>query len=963
MRGRLHLLVCLSVFLCTLAILTIQARAQGPIPVPIPIPSGMQQMGPPQAAPEFPPIAQVTQGFEARRGFLTLYVDMRKHRLLGEIPGQLLMRPFLAAVSIAGGQYTGWQWNDSMVYLERLDRKLILVEPEIRFKAQGSTFAEVVKRTYRNRVITAMPILAEGPGGSCLIDFTDLFATRSGIFLGSLGRGIDPSLTKIVKAKAFPGNVEIEFDLAGPGAPGGASSSSLAGGGIAVHYSIRELPNTGYVPRVADDRIGYFLTAFKDFSKDPREETRFVRFINRWNLQKMDPSLEVSPPREPIVFYVEKTVPVRYRRYVHEGILEWNRAFERVGISPAIVVYQQTDSNDFKDYDPEDTRFNFFSWITSERSFAMGPSRVHPETGQILDADIIFDDSMIRDWLADYSLLVEKGPVRDFHPALRQYLEDNPDRHPMKRWRKGNRRLGLNGTQGENPLFPTPIRPPDDWGLVGLGAPDSAPFLKAGYCDFGDGIRHQVNFGLVALSVLADQVQQAAPPTPPAPDVKKDSWPEDFIAQVVKEVVTHEVGHTLGLRHNFKGSAWLSMDEINAPQNPPEATSGSIMDYNPANISPAGKPQGYWNTRTLGPYDYWAIEYGYTLKGDPNELARIASRVAEKGLAYGTDEDTSSSDPLINRFDMGSDPLVYARLRMELAQQVWRDLVAKIVKQGQSYQRARQAFDMVLYEFARATAMATRFVGGHYIHRDHKGDPNERRPIEPVPVEKQREALNLVCEQLFSPTSLVFPPELINYLAVGRWYHWGSEDTSNDPEYPIQDRILQTQLWALFDFLNPRTLTLVSDAEARVAAAADAMTIPELFTKLTDSIWAEVKEAPKGTFTNRKPLISTLRRNLQQEFVGQMIDLILEGDGGASPHSAKTQARYQLSRLRSSIAPALAASKGQDLVLDDYSRAHLEEMGERIEKALQASYSRNAASSGGGATIIQIGQPAEGGGR
>jgi hypothetical protein len=279
---------------------------------------------PPQ--PEFPPLQEVTKGYEARRGFLTLYVDMKKHRVLGEVPGNLLGRPFLLAVSIAGGYYAGWQWDDRMVLWERLDRKLVLVEPEIRYKAQG-TLAEVVKRTYRDRVITSVPILSEGPGGSCLIDLSDLLATRSSLFAGQLGRGIDPSLTKVAKAKAFQKNVELEFDLVRGGGDGGGPFGGGGGGSgrLGVHYSISELaPAAGYRPRTADDRIGYFLTAYKDFSKDPREDTSFVRYINRWRLEKADPSLELSPPKDPIIFYVEKTVPIRFRRYVHEGILEWN---------------------------------------------------------------------------------------------------------------------------------------------------------------------------------------------------------------------------------------------------------------------------------------------------------------------------------------------------------------------------------------------------------------------------------------------------------------------------------------------------------------------------------------------------------------------------------------------------------------------------------------------------------------
>ena len=900
--------------------------------------------------PEFPPLAEVTKGYEVRRGFMTLYVNMKKHRILGEVSRSLFKRPFLLATSITGGAYAGYQWDDLMVQWERHDRQLILVEPQIRRKAGGGSLAEIVKRTYRDKVITTVPIMAAGSGGSYLIDLTALFAGRSSLFVGSLASGAYTSLAKVVKAKVFTSNVEIEIDM--PGGRRGGFYSLFGGGsssGLAIHYSISSLPTTGYKPRLADDRIGYFVSAHKDFSRNPREDTRFVRYINRWHLVKADSSLKLSPPKVPIEFYIEKTVPIRYRRYVLDGILEWNKAFEKIGILNAIIVHQQEATNQFKDHDPEDVRYNFFRWIASESAFAMGPSRVHPATGQILDADIIFDESMIREWLSEYDKLIQQGPMKEFHPALRQYLEENPHRHPMRRWMKQPRSKIKLPEESANRKEETPrdLVPPEDFAA-----------RKARFCDFGHGVHHQVNFGLTMLRSLIEKTGDA---TAKAKDPAAVT--EEFLGQVLKEVVMHEVGHTLGLRHNFKASSWLSLEEINNPENTPEALSGSVMDYNPSNISPAGKPQGQWNMTTLGPYDYWAINYGYTLKNDLKGLKKIGSRVAEKGLAYATDEDTWSSDPYVYRFDMGNDPLAYARRRMELVHQTMATLLTKVVKPGQGYQAARKAFDMLLYDYARASWMAARFVGGHHVRRDHKGDPGERLPVEPVDVALQREGLDLVCDSVFSKKAFRFPPDLLNRLAVGRWYHWGSSDSYSDPEYPIHDRILQIQLWSLFDFVNPRILTLISDAELRVGEEKDALTIPEVFEKLTGSIWTEViaraeGKVPPVKYTNRKPFTDSLRRNLQHEYVGEFINLALEGDYGRSPQSARTQAWYRLKKLGDTIGTVLTMDEGESLKLDDYSRAHLEETRERIKRALEAAYSRNGGGGGSSMFYYSFGQPA-----
>ena len=160
-----------------------------------------------------------------------------------------------------------------------------------------------------------------------------------------------------------------------------------------LYYSISEIPSsTGYKPRKADQRIGYFTTSYSDYGKYKENEVE-INYINRWHLEKRDSSLKVSPPKEPITFYLEHTTPVRYRRWVKEGVEYWNEAFENVGISDAIVVhYQDKVTGAHMDKDPEDVRFNFIRWLNNDISTAIGPSRVHPETGQILDADIVLTD-------------------------------------------------------------------------------------------------------------------------------------------------------------------------------------------------------------------------------------------------------------------------------------------------------------------------------------------------------------------------------------------------------------------------------------------------------------------------------------------------------------------------------------------------------------------------------------------
>ncbi len=151
----------------------------------------------------------------------------------------------------------------------------------------------------------------------------------------------------------------------------------------------------GYRPRVADDRVGHFLSATKDFGvTDP--DTNFVRLINRWRLEKANPRAKLSPPKKQIVWYVEDTVPIEYRPYVEEGIREWNKAFEKIGFKDAIAVRWEESGRD--DFDPEDTNYCTFRWITTDSGYAMSCLRANPLTGEMIDGDVVFDAGFIRYW-------------------------------------------------------------------------------------------------------------------------------------------------------------------------------------------------------------------------------------------------------------------------------------------------------------------------------------------------------------------------------------------------------------------------------------------------------------------------------------------------------------------------------------------------------------------------------------
>ncbi|RMG07991.1 MAG: DUF5117 domain-containing protein [Planctomycetota bacterium] len=833
-----------------------------------------------------PPASEFLKGYEASRGIYT--VHRKGHKLYLEVPSSQMKRPFLLATAIAGGPtFAGFQWGERVCAWERVDERLVLFEREVRYRTKNprKPMAPIVERTYTDRVLYTAPVLALA-GGNPVIDLNALLGGQAKTFFGAVAEGLDAGLVMVRRLKCFPKNMVVEVTL-----PDGNRDGRLT----TLSYSFSSLPHPRsdrYRPRKADDRVGTFLTVVKDFSDETAEGDRFVRFVNRWNVEKADGSLARSPVKKPIVFYVEKTVPYRFRHAVTQGILEWNKAFERLGLLGAIQVRQQTDT-EFADLDPEDVRYNFFRWIVSERAFAMGPSRVNPYSGQILDADIVFDESMVRSYLRQYDVRIKKAPRKFFSPEVQRLLDEDPRRFPF--------------AHAEGP----------DEEALRFGAPD------AWACELGEGVMHQVQLGLLASRLRGG----------------RGDFPQEFIDQVVKDVVMHEVGHTLGLRHNFKASAWRSLAEINSDEAPGDPCA-SVMDYNPINVVPEGQRQGAFTMHTLGPYDYWAIRYAY----DPDESKAREATIAAVGsrqFAYGTDEDTRGPDPYCTRWDLGSDPLEYAEQRMTLDRQLWPKVVERAVGKGEPYRDARRALTMLLYDYQNAALIAGRFVGGQKVSRLHKGDPGDPLPLEPVPAEVQRRALKLVCERVLARGNFDLPPRLLRALGSENWRHWG---TRPEPHaFPYHQTVLDLQSWALFSLINPATLSRLLDSEAKVEPHDDLVTVPEVFLRVSEAIFGDLLDRPaslSGEGTAREPLVPTVQRNLQRRYVSWLISMTIEPEDGPTPAAVRTLARLEARAIAERLEGVLARERDHpsELVLDPYTRGHLEDTIGRLRKALDASF-------------------------
>ncbi|MDY6781163.1 MAG: zinc-dependent metalloprotease [Cyanobacteriota bacterium] len=856
---------------------------------------------------DFPPFEEIVKNAEKQEGLFPLYQTQDKGKLYLEIPPDRLDRDYLCIITLSRGLGEGFLLNglslDNFLFrFRRVGDKVQFVLPNINFRADaGDPVGRSLVSSFSDSVLYVLDIQSIHPERqSLLVDLSDLLlsgddlAGLSQLLSSVLGNSyvLDGDKSYFGETQAFPLNLEIEA-IYGFSAKGNLDSAielptvpDRRAFNLAIHYSFSELSaNNGYVPRLADERVGYFISAYKDLSNN-RDPEPFVRYIQRWQLEATQPDADISTPKQPIVFWIENTVPLEYRQAVRDGILMWNAAFEQAGFKEAIAVQQMPDD---ATWDPADVRYNTIRWSSSlDAAFlGIGPSHVNPLTGQILDADIVIDANVVRSLREDYQDWVTLNQPDTGTSSLLGSLCGKED-----------------GGNSEERA---------EWGATRSLA---ARLVERDDLCFGFDAKQQFNVGAIAQELSSDSA-----------DLDK------YINQFIRYLVAHEVGHTLGLRHNFHGSTLLMPQQLNDTSlTQTQGLVSSVMDYVGVNLAPQGVQQGDYFPIVVGPYDRWAVEYGYKPSGanlpelERRFLEEIARRSSQSELDYATDEDVFGFlDPQVNTFDLSADVLLYAQWQMDNAKVMWERLPQRYPKAGEGYSEMRGKFNAIFSYYFQQAIFVSNYIGGSYFNRDRPGNPNARLPFEPVPVEKQREALTVMQKYVFSPEALNFPPELLNQLAPSRWNHWGASPSSVNLDYPILDNILLLQRRILRSLLSEERLQRLRNLELKTEPEG-ALTLPELFETLQEGIWTEVWQ-PREENLN----ISSIRRAIQREYLDMLVKMVLRRS--RVPEDARTLAWYQLDRLEERIDETLGRY-GEEL--DAYSSAHLAESRDRIAKALDA---------------------------
>ncbi|MGB6296594.1 MAG: zinc-dependent metalloprotease [Rivularia sp. (in: cyanobacteria)] len=851
---------------------------------------------------------KVTKDTEISKGLFTLYRDKEENKIYLEVQPTQFKKNYLATATLESGIgeagiYSGMPLQDFLFYFERVNDKLHFVVRNVNFRTQeGDPQARSLARSFSDSVLYKVKIKSIHPQRkSILIDLGDLLLTDLAGLSSSLGVPGSKDSSYFGSAKVFPQNIEVQsvLNFSGTGSskirsPRFSTLADKRGFTLKLHYSLSELPQNNYRPRLADERVGYFITAYQDLStKDPSDP--FVRYINRWNLEKKHPNATISEPKKPIVYWIDNATPYEYREAIKEGVLMWNRAFEAAGFKNAIQVKQMPDS---ATWDPSDIRYNTIRWInTVDGFFAMGPSRVNPLTGEILDADILIDASLVSSLKKDYRQMVQPTKSKKMTSLTAMMQNRLLCGHPLEAEDNDETELSA---------------------LEGVVQRLSALAGKYDLC-YGIEATNQFGYGKLAISLLRD-----LPPT--------SQETKEYLHQYLRLIVAHEVGHTLGLRHNFRGSTMLSPKEMNNRSiTRTRGQVASVMDYIPPNIAPESVKQGDYFPSIIGPYDAWAVKYGYSqikaasTKAEEPALRKIASESYKPEYSYATDEDVYDLDPTADAWDNSSNVLLYSKWQMDNARKMWDRINKRYPLEGESYSDVRDRFGAVLSNYFQQIYYTSKYIGGQSFYRVYASKDQKRLPFEPVPVEKQRKALEVLRDYIFAEDAFDFPPELLNKLAPSRWRHWGTKPQIGRLDYPIHDLVLFMQNMVLYDLLSSDRLSRLKDIELK-SKSGEALTLPELFNTLQDSIWTEVLK-PK----DKEIEITSLRRGLQRKYLDILANMVLRKVN--VPEDARTLAWYKLGQL---------AEKLDDTKSDDeYTKAHLLETRQRISKVLNAPLRTN----------------------
>ena len=767
------------------------------------------------------PIKDKTKGCEVFDGLFKIYQNKKNGKSYIEIDTSHLDKEFIYfsyienGVTDAGavkGSYRG----SKIIKISKFYNKIDFTINNTRyFFDEESQLSKASNTNINTPLIISEEIIVKSDDKTrFLINADNIFLNESlqqvkysypggykGFRLGNLSK----SKTRYNKIRNYPENTDVVvnyyYESKYPSRRGGEAITDSRNVSVLVQHSLVRMPDNNYIPRTDDTRVGFFTTQSNHMTT--LDQVNYRDFINRWRLEKKDPTKEFSEPVKPIVYWIENTTPLEFRDIIKEGVERWNIAFKEAGFINAIQVKIQPDT---AEWDAGDIRYNVLRWTSSPNPpwGGYGPSFVNPRTGEILGADIMLEWSYVTNRIVADNLYNDNS------------LEDK------------NCCTAAHFQQVENSL----------------------------------GINYIKNMNL------------------------GEEMEEELVKQSLYRLVLHEVGHTIGLNHNFKASALLTTDELNNKEIVDEkGVTSSVMDYPAININKNPENQALFFDVKPGFYDVWAIQFGYTqfIEDEEEGLDKILSRSTEKELAFANDaldmrSPGKGSDPNAMIYDLSSNQLDHSVDKINMVVDILKNLKSKYTSDNDTYEELYRSYINLVYSYYQALNIVTRQIGGVYIDLSHTDQDSEKKPFESVDKETQKKAMDILAKYAFS-NKILLQEDLFPYLMKQR----RGFNVSTDPT--IHQRILRYQNYLLNHLLNSRVLLRISNS----SLYGNEYKLPYYMIDLRNSIFAS--DIDKN--------VSTIRQNIQVSYVNRLLSIV--NPKSSYDNLAKTSAYYNLNWLKDNL--------------------------------------------------------------
>lgn len=712
------------------------------------------------------------------RGMFNVYAQDGKYYF--EIPVSLLQRDMLVVNKLQrvpfelndAGVNRGTNYETQMIRFEwNKEEKKIRVRQSRPLPESPEN--DAITRSVRDNFIS--PLIADFKLEACNADSTAVIIQINNIYDGSetsinnvfdninLGTSAIKDLSRIMSIKAFPNNIVATSELTTK-VREGMSAVNVT---VEVSSSLVLLPEKPMMGRLDDPKVGYFTKDLLYFS-DSQQKTEEKKYITRWRLEPKPEDREaylrgeLVEPEKPIVFYIENSTPYRWRKYIKQGIEDWQVAFERAGFKNAIIAKELPDSIAAN---ADDINYSVVTYAASSKANAMGPSILDPRSGEILEADIMW-----------------------WHNVISMVQE---------------------------------------WITVQTGAID--------------------------------------------PKARGTKLPDEMMGDAIRFVACHEVGHSLGLRHNMMGSWTFPTDSLRSKSftDKMNSTASSIMDY--ARYNYVAQPGDGVTAVSphIGPYDIFAIEYGYRWYGLPTPEAEkdvlydFLNKHNGRLYKYSEAQDPRSAvDPRAQNEDLGDDPVRSSELGIANLKRI----VPEIIKwtttgeKGQTYEEASRLYYAVITQWNNYLYHVMANIGGIYIENTTVGDGVKTYTY--VEKEKQEASLDFLLNEVLCYPRWLFDTEISDYTFLLR------KNPTGVIEYAPSQILKNTQGYIFWDLLsNDRLMRML---ENELKNGKKAFTVVEMMDKMHNSIFAT-------TIKGGTP--DVMERNLQKGFLDALITAAAESEG------------------------------------------------------------------------------------